>query len=175
MKMKKFLTIAGLSYASIALTGCFGTLNNALMHGKSAVSLLRSPEDIEVTANGTKQDITSEVFAASSNIGATVTTTYFTSAVRLPAKHKMTIELYSPSLNKRATVELKPRARRNLIWLDIIFGAGSGLLVDIPTGNLKMLTPRLLDVESALAGKPRSQWLSQGKLKRMAKRTAKHG
>ncbi|MCW3121316.1 MAG: hypothetical protein JWQ38_808 [Flavipsychrobacter sp.] len=154
---------------------CFGTLNNALTHGKSTVSMMRAPKDLEVSSNGTKLDITSEVFAASSNIGGSVTTTYYTSAVKLPAKHKTTIELYSPSMNKRATVELKPRSNRNIIWLDIIFGAGSGLLIDIPTGNLKMLTPRLLDTQSALEGKPRSKWLSHAKLKRMAKRKAKHG
>jgi hypothetical protein len=175
MKMKKLFVIAGLFYAAIALNGCcFGTLNNALMHGKSTVSLMRAPQDIEVTANGEKQDISSELFASSANIGATVTTTYYTSGVRLPAKHKTTIELYSPSTGKRATVVLKPRSNRNLIWLDIIFGAGSGLLIDIPTGNLRMLTPHLLDVESALAGKPRNQWVSQGKLKRTGKRKAKH-
>lgn len=174
--MKKLTTIASLGLLTILLNSCcFGTLNSALTHGKSYVSLMQAPKDLEVSCQGKKLEITSEVFAASSNIGSSVTTTYYTSTVKLPAKHKTTIELYSPSQNKRATVELKPKASKNLIFLDIIFGAGSGLLIDIPTGNLKMLQPRLLDVNSALEGKPRNQWLSHGKLKRMGKRQAKRG
>ena len=174
--MKKLLVISIAIFTVMALNGCcFGTLNNALTHGKSNVSLMRAPKDIQVTHNGNKLDITSEVFAVSSRVGSNVTTSYYTSAVKLPCKHRQTIELYSPSTNKRATVELKPRASRNIIWLDILLGAGSGLLIDIPTGNLKILTPHLLDVESALDGKPRKEWMSQGKLKRMAKRHIKHG
>ncbi len=174
--MKKLTTIASLGLLTILLNSCcFGTLNNAVAHGKSTVSLMQGPKDLEVSCEGKKLKITSEVFAASSNIGGSVTTTYYTSAVKLPAKHKTSIELYSPSQNKRATVELKPRASRNIIWLDLLLGFGSGLIIDIPTGNLKMLTPRLLDVQSALDGKPRNQWLSHGKLKRMGKRKAKHG
>jgi hypothetical protein len=174
--MKKSLTIVTAFFAAIALNGCcFGTLNSAFTHGKSTVSLMRAPKDIEVSNNGTKLDITSEIFAASSNIGGSVTTTYYTSAIKLPSKHKAKIELYSPSMNKRATIELKPRASRGIIWIDILLGFGTGLFIDIPTGNLKMLTPRLLDVESALEGKPRNQWLSHSKLKRMAKHKAKHG
>ena len=173
--MRKLLTIVVAFSTAIGLNGCcWGTLNSAVTHGKSTVSLMRSPKDIQATCNGKKLDITSEVFAASSNIGGTVTTTYYTSAVKLPTKHRATIELYSPSLNKKASVDLRPRASKNIIWLDILLGFGSGLFIDIPTGNLKMLTPRLLDVESALEGKPRNQWLSQGKLKRTAKRKAKH-
>ncbi|MCF8450184.1 MAG: hypothetical protein K9G49_09975 [Taibaiella sp.] len=172
--MNKSLSLLTVATAAIMLNGCcFGTLNNAITHGKSKVSLMRSPQDLEVSSGGNKLPKTMEAFASSSNIGATATTTYYTSAISLPAKQKATIELYSPSMNKRATVELVPKASRNLIWLDIIFGAGSGLLIDMPTGNLKMLTPRLLDVQSALEGKPRSKWLSHGKLKRMAKRSAK--
>ncbi len=142
------------------------------MHGKCNVSMMRSPQDLEVFSSGKKLEMSQEVFAASSSIGGSTTTTYYTAAVKLPAKHNATIELYSPSLNKRATVELKTKSNRNIIFLDILFGAGSGLLIDIPTGNLKMLTPRLLDVQSALEGKPRSKWLSHAKLKRMAKKKA---
>jgi hypothetical protein len=173
-KMKNLLIVLIALVSAMTLNGCcFGTLNNALTHGKSTVSLMRAPKDLEVSVDGKALDISEEAFASSSNIGATVTTTYYTSAVKLPAKHKVSIGLYSPSMNKRATVELKPRASRNIIWLDILLGAGSGLLIDIPTGNLKMLTPRLLDVQSALEGKPRNKWLSHGKLKRIAKRKAK--
>jgi hypothetical protein len=173
--MKKLITIVSLCYTATLLTGCcFGTLNNALSHGKSTVSLMRAPKDLEVTYNGKKVPVTSEVFAASSNIGGTVTTTYYTSAVKLPCKKKASIEIYSPSSNKRATVELKPRSSKNIIALDLLLGFGSGLIIDIPTGNLKMLTPHLLDVQSALEGKPRDQWLSYGQLKRMGKRQAKH-
>jgi hypothetical protein len=172
--MKNLLSLGTLAFLAITLNSCcFGTLNNALTHGKCNVSLMRVPKDIEVTSGGKRLDVTKEMFAVSSSIGGSTTTTYYTSAVSLPAKKKATIELYSPSMNKRATVELKPKANKNLVFLDILFGAGSGLLIDIPTGNLKMLTPRLLDVQSALEGKPRNKWLSHGKLKRMGKRSAK--
>jgi hypothetical protein len=172
--MKKLLTIGTACFITITFSGCFGLISKALTHGKSTVSLMQAPEDLQVKCNGVEIPITSEMFATSSNIGATVTTDYYTSAIKLPSKRATTIELYSPSQNKRATVELKPKSSRNIIWADIIFTAGASLLIDIPTGSLKMLTPRLLDVESALAGKPRSQWLSHHKLKKMGKRRAKH-
>ena len=169
--MKKLLTgIIGL-FTVVGLSGCFGTLLSAVTHGKSTVSLMGAPKDIQVTdKQGNKLPVTSEIFTGSANGSS-----YYTSAVKLRAKQRTSIELYSPSMNKRATVDLKPRASKNIVWLDILLGFGSGLIVDIPTGNLKMLTPRLIDVQSALEGKPRKQWLSQGKLKRMAKRRANHG
>lgn len=173
--MKKLFIIAASCVAVTSLTGCFGTISNALSHGKSTVSLMRAPQDLQVSVNGKELEKTKEMFASSSSIGGSSYTDYYTSAIKLPSKKKVTIDLYSPSMKKRASVELKPRASKNIIAADIIFTAGASLLVDIPTGNLKILTPRLLDVQSALEGKPRNKWLSHGKLKRMAKRSAKRG
>ena len=173
--MKKVITTFTTACLATAIFSSCGTLNSAFTHGKSTVSMMQAPKDLEVSANGKKLELTKEVFAASSNFGGTVVTSYYTSAVKLPAKHRTTIELYSASMNKRATVDLRPRASKNIIWADILLTGSIGLWIDIPTGNLKMLTPRLIDVASALDGKPRNQWLSQGKLKRMAKRKAKHG
>jgi hypothetical protein len=168
-KMKKLLSVSLALCCSVLLSSCWGTFINVLSHGKSTVTLLQTPSDIEVRSNGKKLDINKEVFTGGTNVS------YYASAVKLPSKHRTTIELYSPSLNKKATVNLRPRASRNIIWLDILTTFGTSLIVDGPTGNLKMLTPRLIDVESALAGKPQNEWKSQGKLKRMAKRQAKHG
>ena len=167
--MKKLLAVSLALCSSILLSSCWGTFVNVLSHGKSTVSLMQAPKDLQVRSNGVKLPIVSEVFAGSSKAS------YYTSAVKLPAKHRVSIELYAPSQDKKAIVNLRPRASRNIIWLDILTTFGISLMVDGPTGNLKMLTPRLIDVESALAGKPQNEWKSQGKLKRMAKRKAKHG
>jgi hypothetical protein len=170
--MKKLFSVTAACYSILLFSGC-GTFNSALTHGKSTVSLMRAPKDIVVKVNGVKQDITKEMFAATTSIGGTRTTTYYASAIKLPSKRKVSIELYSPSMNKQATVKLRPKASKNIIWADILLTACVGLWIDIPTGNLKFLTPRLIDVESALEGKDRKDWLSQGKLKRMGKRSAK--
>ena len=175
--MKKLLSIAIAFFALISFSSC-GTLNSAFTHGKSSVFLMRAPGDVEVTCNGKKLDQSQEVFASKSRSHSngvyktTTTTNYYQTAFKLNHKHKAVVELYSPSTGKRATVELKPRANRNIIWADILLTGSFGLWIDWPTGNLKALTPRLIDVESALAGKPRKEWLSQGKMKRMAKRGA---
>jgi hypothetical protein len=175
--MKKLMTIGAACYMLTMFSSC-GTFNSLFTHGKSSVFLMQSPADVEVACNGVKLDKSKEVFAAKSRTShggvynTTTTTSYYATAFKLPSKKKATIELYSPSANKRATVELKPHANRNIIWADILLTGSIGLFIDIPTGNLKFLSPRLIDVESALAGKPRKEWLSQGKMKRMAKRGA---
>ena len=175
--MKKLITVTIACFAIMSFSSC-GTLNNALLHGKSSVFMMRAPQDLEIKCNGVILDKTRDVFASKSRshsngiYKSTTTTNYYQTAIKLNHKKKATIDLYSPSLNKHATVELRPRANRNIIWADILLTSAIGLWIDIPTGNLKTLTPRLIDVESALAGKPRKEWLSQGKLKRMAKRGA---
>lgn len=175
--MKKLLTLALVCGSLLSLSSC-GVIVNAMKHGQSSVFMMRAPQDLEISSKGVKLDKTRDVFAAKSRESSngiyktTTTTNYYATAVKLNHKKKATVDLYSPSLNKRASVDLKPRANRGLIWLDILFTGGAGLLIDIPTGGLKHLTPRLIDVESALAGKPRKEWLSQGKLKRMAKKGA---
>ncbi len=175
--MKKLLTVVCGCIGLFSLNSC-GVLSSALTHGKSTVFMMRAPKDIEVTSGGKKLELTRDVFAAKSRTSSngiyntTTTTSYYATGVKLPSKKKATIEIYSPSENKRATVDLKPRANRNIIWADLLLSGGAGLIPDIATGCIKFLTPRLVDVESALAGKPRKEWLSQGKLKRMAKRGA---
>ena len=178
--MKKLLVIVAGFYTLFTFSSC-GVLSNALTHGKSSVFMMRAPKDLEVSSNGQKLELVRDVFAAKSRshdngiYKTTTTTSYYATAVKLPHNRKAKIELYSPSLNQRATVDLRPRANRNIIWADILLTWTMGLWIDIPTGGLKFLTPRLVDVESALAGKPRKQWLSQGKLKRMTKRGADKG
>lgn len=171
--MKKLVSLSAL--LSLFLFSSCGTIITAIKHGKSEVFMIEAPNDLQVTANGEKLDLSSEVFAASGRIGSDVTTTYYTGAVKLPHNKKATLELYSPSKNKRATVELKPRTYGIYVFLDILFTAGGGLIVDYPTGGIKILKPRLVDVHHALEGKTRKQWRSQGKLKRMTKRKIKKG
>lgn len=164
------MTVVAGSSALFLLNSC-GTVMYSSTKGKAPVFMCRAPNDLQASCDGKRLELESEVFAATATTNST--TTYYTSAVKLPHKHKQTIELYSPSLNKRATVYVKPKVSGKLIFLDAILTASIGFYVDIPTGNLKILKPRLIDVESALEGKPRSEWKSQGKLKRMTKRKIK--
>jgi hypothetical protein len=170
MKIRNLTAIAAACYSLMLFNSC-GTISNGMSHGKSPVFMIAAPKDLEVTSAGKKLDIESEVFAASSNIGGTVTTTYYTAAVKLPHNRKASLDLYSPSMNKKATVAVRPKVSGTLIFLDIIF-FGVGLPIDIITGNLTVLKPRLVDAENLLNGKPSR---SQGKLKRMTKRKIKHG
>lgn len=171
--MKNLLLVAAAACFITTLNSC-GTIANISKKGKTEVFMIGGPEDLQVSSGGKRLEIESEVFAASSSIGGDATTTYYTAAVNLPRKKKASLELYSPSMNKRATVALKPKVWGKIVFLDVVFG-GIGLFVDIPTGNIRTLKPRMVDVQAALAGKPRSQWKSQGKMKRMTKRKIKRG
>jgi hypothetical protein len=167
--MKQLLTIAALSGSLASLNSC-GTISYAMKKGKAPVFMIDGPSDLQVTSGGKPVEMSSEVFAASSNIGGTVTTSYYTKAAMMPHKRKATLDLYSPSMNKHASITVKPKVSGKLIFLDIILG-GVGLPIDLATGNATVLKKRLVDVKSTLEGSPSR---SQGKLKRMTKRKIKH-
>ena len=175
--MKKLMTIVCGCFGLMSLNSC-GVLNTAFTHGKSTVFMMRSPGDIEVTCEGKKLDKVRDVFAAKSRThsngvyNTTTTTSYYATGVKMASKKRATIEIYSPSLNKKATVEVKPKGSKAIIFCDVLFTFGIGLIPDLLTGDYKYASPQLVDVESALAGKPRKEWYSQGKMRRMAKRGA---
>lgn len=171
--MKNLLFVAAAICFMTVLNSC-GTIKNASKKGKTEVFLINGPKDLRVSSNGQSLSIESEVFAASGHTDGS-TTAFYTSAVNLPSKKKAVLELYSPSSGKKASVTVRPRLWGKMVVVDMLLTAGIGLLVDIPTGNIRTLKPRLIDVENALAGKPRSKWKSQGKLKRMTKRKIKKG
>lgn len=170
--MKQIITIAAAVCLMSMLNSC-ATIVNAKKKGKTEVFLIDGPGDLQATCNGQQLSFTNEVFAASGRTNGAVA--FYTKAVMLPRKKKTTLELYSPSSGKKATVALKPKVWGKMAIADALLTGGFGWLIDIPTGNLLTLKPRLMDVPAALNGKSRSQWRSQGKLKRQTKRGIKKG
>lgn len=171
--MKKLLFAAALAVLGTTGMSSCGTIAGALTSNKRPVFMMEAPRDLQVTHEGKKVNITSDAFASSS--GGSVTTTWYTSSVRLPYKKTTTIELYSPSQNKKATVELKSKGSGGIIFLDLMFTGGVGVVIDVLTKNHKVLKPKYVDVQRALDGKPRNEWRSQGKLKRITKRKINRG
>lgn len=168
MKMKKnLLTVVTALCAMVLMNSC-GTIIYSINKGNATVSLLQAPKDLQVKMDGKRIDIVSEVFAATATTHTT--TSYYTSAIKLPNKKKATIELYSPSTGKKSTVNLKPTTSGTIIVADLFFGFGVGLVLDLVTGNHKKLSPRLIDVQNSLDNK---KWIRHGKLKRIEKRRIK--
>ncbi len=159
------------------LASC-GTITGAISK-KRPVSLMLAPSDIEVKANGEPVEVTSEVFDIRSGddltLNLSTTTSYATKGVRLPYKKPVTLELYSPSAGKRATIELKSRASGLFFWGNLFSFPILGHIVDGVTKNNHLLKPRYIDVDAALAGKPIKEWRSQSKLKRLQKRKMRKG
>ncbi len=168
--MKNLLFIAATAFLALSLNSC-GTILNAKKKGKTEVFLIDAPAGLSVSSNGENLSIESDIFAATGKEHGAIE--YHTNCVRLPRKKKATITLSAGG--KTATVALKPKVWGKIVVVDALLTAGIGWWVDIPTGNILTLKPRLIDVPAALAGKPKSQWRSQGKLKRQEKRRIKKG
>lgn len=168
--MKNLILIAATAFFMASLNSC-GTILNASKKGKTEVFLIDAPGDLSVSSNGEHLSMESDIFAANGKTNGA--TAFYTKCVRLPRKKKATLTLSSGG--KTATVALKPKVWGKIAVVDALLTAGFGWLIDIPTGNILTLKPRLIDVPAALAGKPRSQWRSQGKLKRQTKRKIKKG
>lgn len=162
--MKKKLTVLPLlSYLIIFSLSSCGSIYSAFHHGKRPVYFVDAPADLEVTMNGQKLEMHEDVAVSTSHsMGhTTVHNNYYTPSVRIPYKHDATLEVYSPSKNKRGTFTLQSRVSGNYVIVDILLTAGLGLLVDLPTKNAKVLKPRLVDTRAALAGKPVKKWRSK--------------
>lgn len=175
--MNTIVRITLLSFCTCILLGC-GSISTLFMKERP-VHLMSAPRDLKVKVNGEAKNITSEYFGQSLDgfstrwDGANVrhTTDYYTSAVKLPFKNgPATMELHSASMQKSATVELKPKRWSIIFWGNMLSFPISGHLVDGFTNNNKIMKPNFIDVEYALAGKPVSEWRGKSKLKRMEKK-----
>ena len=166
--MKNIGTLFFVACCTLLFSSC-GSIYSAVHHGMRPVYLVDAPKDIEVSVNGVKQKITEDMVMTYEQKGLGTHrygTDFSTRSIRLHYKHDATIDIYSPSQNKKATILLKSKGSGAYITTDIIFTGCIGLLVDIPTKNYKVLKPRLVDVKSALDGKPINKWRSKSKLKR---------
>lgn len=165
--MKKF-TVSILILATLfSITSC-GTIAGAITKGKRPVYLIDAPKDLTVKVNGQEQDISSELFASHSDIGASRTVDFYTAAVNLPYKKKMNMQLSTSG--GAGSVDLKPKSQSAIFWANLIFAPIVGHIIDAVTKNNKTLGPRYIDVPAVLAGKPKSDWRSKSQLKKYAKK-----
>ncbi|TKB96940.1 hypothetical protein [Pedobacter cryophilus] len=154
----------------VTFSSC-GTIGAALSKGERPSFIVNAPKDVVVKLDGKEIDISSEIFAAG-GVG-NVTNTFYSSAVNVPFKKPITLEISSASTGKTAMVDLKPKNGSVYFWGNLIFAPIVGHVIDGVTDNNKELTPRYIDVASALNNVPFDQWPNQGKLKRIQKSKAK--
>lgn len=171
---------------NVMLAGCVvlsfsscGTILSGATGGKRPVFMMMAPDDLEVKANGIPVDLTKEVYASYENSGGTTgigtTNSFYTKGARLPFKKDQVLELSSKSTGQKASVTLESKGKGGIILMDLFLTGAAGLLVDIPTGNHKILKPNYVDVESALAGKPVKDWRGSGSLKVAQNKKIKKG
>ncbi len=166
--IKTFVVLSLGASSLLALSSC-GSMFGAITHGKRPAYIVNSPQNVVVKQNGEVLDISSESFAATQGYGQS--TTYYTSAIKLPYKKPVTLEITSG--NRTGTIDLKPKGTRYIFWLDLITFPIVGHIIDGVTDNNKSLQPRYIDVESVLNHIPQKDWPSQKKLKRLEKRKIK--
>jgi hypothetical protein len=179
--MKRVTLLRNLSYGFIlaavccfALSSC-GTIASALTKGKRPSFIVNTPKDIVVKLDGKPLDIELELFASDEYVGTGSSLNYYTSAVKLPYKKKITLEFSSASLGKTGTLELNPKASGAIFWGNVIIAPIVGHIIDKVTKNSKVLKPKYIDVMKVLNNVPMKDWPSQGKLKRQQKRKIKKG
>ncbi len=168
--MKTPITLILIIAISFAISSC-GTIAGAVTCGKRHFYLIDAPSDLEVSFGGEDQIITSELFASTSL--ANVTRDYYTAAVKIPYKNKGDLSLHSTDLGQSAKIEVEPKRLGAIFWGNLIFAPIVGHIIDGVTDNNKTANPRYIDVPAALAGKSKSEWRSQGKLKQHSKQKAK--
>lgn len=168
----RLLALSITAFIAITFSSC-GTVSNAITGGKRPSFIVNAPKDVVLKLNGQELPIEKELFASSSNIGATATRNFYTAAVNIPYKKPITLEISSPSSGKTATINLKPKRQSAIFWGNLIFFPLVGHIIDGVTNNNKVLTPRYIDVSSVLNNVAFKDWPSQGKLKRMEKSKAK--
>ncbi len=148
---------------AITMSSC-GTIAGLVTKKKRPLFLMMSPTDLKVEVNGERQVITSDVFASNSAC------TYYASSVRLPYKEDLTMVISSGG--RSASIDLKSKGF-GTIFVGYIFSFPAvGHILDVTTKNNRTLKPRYNDCERALEGKIVREWRSQGKLKRMGKKSA---
>lgn len=153
--MKKIITIVLAVCPLLFLNSC-GTIGSAINHGKREIFMDKAPKDLVVTSAGKKLDVHYSVYKSHTsrrtrgNITTSKTNTISYPAVTVARKKRATLEFYSPSWNKKATVELKPKVNWAIFAGDWFLTANFGLLIDIPTGNLKEVYPNFISVDGLL-------------------------
>lgn len=163
--MKKITNHLFLFFTATVLLSSCGTISGLVTKGKRPVFLMMAPSDIRVEVNGERQDITKDAFASSEYA------TYYVSSVRLPYKEDLTMVISSGG--RSASIDLKSKTFGAVFVGNFFSFPLVGHILDGVTKNSKTLKPRYIDCERALEGKPISEWRSQGKLKRMGKRSAR--
>ena len=169
----KILTFQILTLAAISMiifSSC-GTIGAALSNGERPSFIVNAPKDVVVKLDGKEVDLSLETFAVG-GVG-NVTNIYSGAAVNVPFKKPITLEISSASSGKTATVDLKPKNGSVYFWGNLIFAPIVGHVIDGVTDNNKELTPRYIDVASALNKIPFDQWPNQRQLKRIQKSKAK--
>lgn len=171
------LVIALLLTAGVAIAfgGC-ATIAGAALHGKRSVYLMDGPPDMEAFVNGKRLVLLVEGALPPEAVDPSRTPPdtcrLFTRYVMLPYKHDVTIDLYSPASGRKASVLLRAKPQGAFIACDILFTAGLGLLIDIPTKNHKMLQPLYVDARAVFDNQPRSEWRSKKVMRQAAARAA---
>lgn len=169
----KSVALFGLAVCCVAAFSSCGTIAGAITKGKRPSFILNAPADVVVKKDGQVLDLELELFTATNYVGSTASTNYYTAAVKLPYKKKVTLEFSSKSLGKTVTLELKPKNQAAIFWGNVIIAPIVGHIIDAVTKNNKILKPKYIDVASVFNNIPVKDWPSQGKLKRMEKRRIK--
>lgn len=180
----KLFTLLGITALSAATFSSCGTISNAITGGKRPSFIVNAPKDVVLKLDGKELDIQSELFAStsgqiSSSTSSSTTQTiatrnFYTSAVNIPYKKPVTLEISSASLGKTATIDLKPKRQGAIFWANLIFFPIWGHIIDGVTHNNRILKPKYIDVASVLNNVALKDWPSQEKLKRLEKRKIKH-
>lgn len=166
--IKSFAVISLAACGLLGLNSC-GSVAGALTKGKRPSYIVNSPADVVIKQNGKELDVALELFAITEGYGQTLN--FYTSAIKLPYKDAVTLQISSGG--KTGSVELKPKGNRSIFWGNLIFAPIVGHIIDGVTKNNKSLQPRYIDVESVLNNVPLKDWPRQKKLKRLEKRKIK--
>ena len=168
---KTILNLLALTTVTLMISSC-GTVMSSFS-SKRPVMLMQAPNDIKVKVNGEVVDVTKEYLSSneSSGSGVKISTNYFTRGVRLPYKQDVQMELSSVSQNKTAQFTLKSKGSSLFFWGNLFLLPIVGHIIDGTTKNNRLLSPRYIDVEYALQGKPISEWRGKNKLTRKEKKS----
>lgn len=170
-KLSIYVCLFSLTVAGMVLVQSCGTIGGAITGGKRPSFIVNAPADAVVKLNGEVQNITSELHA--SNTVGRGTVDYYTSAVKIPYKRSVTLDISSERLRKSGTVDLKPKGSGAIFFGNLLIFPIVGHIVDGVTKNNKTLRPKYIDAMSVLNDVPQKDWPSQSKLKADEKRKAR--
>lgn len=151
-KMKKLLFY--LISCSLLFQSCVTIISGT----KKNIFLVDLPKDLAVTLDGQPLEIKNQRVGTVDRGG--IRTSYSYPGVRVKLKKNMVLKMSSG--DKTAAFPLKPVVRAGdltvAILLDVFFGMGVGLIVDIASGAIKTAKERFVDVPALLEKRtPRSQ------------------